>query len=399
MQTRPLDVVDVPRSTEVLDKVLPAVEAALSGGPAVLPVPERPAPVRRRVLTAVRPSLPLESVRDGRVAFVVATSGTTGEPKGVLLGASAVAAAADAAHSRLGGPGRWLLALPATHVAGLMVLVRSVLAGTDPGAVDLSGGFVPAAFATAAHRILGGGASRCYTALVPYQLAVLLDSGEAAVEALTAFDAVLVGGSSMSSELLDRAVAAGVRVVPTYGMTETCGGCVYGGVPLTGMRVRISAERRIMLAGPVLAAGYRLQPQLTAHAFNAGWFTSSDLGRIGPDGRLTVLGRADDIAVSGGVNVPLAAVDSLIATHAAVTAAATVALPDPSWGQRVVAAVVPRDPANAPTLEAVRAHLAGLAPTAYLPKRLVVVDSLPTLPGGKVDRRALAAQLLETTKS
>jgi O-succinylbenzoic acid--CoA ligase len=136
---------------------------------------------------------------------------------------------------------------------------------------------------------------------------------------------------------------------------------------------------------------------LTAQAFTNGWFTSSDLGRLDADERLTVFGRADEVAISGGVNVPLTAVDSLISTHPGVTAVAAVALPDPSWGQRVVAVLVPRDVADPPTLESVRAHLAGHAPPAHLPKALVLVGSLPTLPNGKVDRPALVARLLETT--
>ncbi len=392
-----LDVVDVPLGPLVLGQVLPVVEAALRSGRAILPVPERPATVRDALLAALRPGMPVEAVDDDRVAFVVPTSGTTGEPKGVLLGAAAVAASADATHSRLGGPGRWLLTLPATHVGGLMVLARSVVAETEPDAVDLAGGFGPAPFAVAARRVIRSAARRCYTALVPYQLAVLLDAGGAALETLTAFDAVLLGGSSSTPELLDRARGAGVRVVTTYGMTETCGGCVYDGMPLDGVHVVTSGDGRISIAGPMLAHGYRLQPHLTAQVFADGWFTSSDLGRIDPDGRLTVSGRVDDVAISGGVNVPLVAVDSLIATHPGVTAVAAVALPDPFWGQRVVAVLVPRDPRDPPTLESVRAHMARHAPQAHLPKALVLVPSLPTLSTGKVDRRTLVARLLETT--
>jgi O-succinylbenzoic acid--CoA ligase len=394
---RALDVVDVPVGTMVLSRVLPAVERALAGGPAILPVPQQPAAVRDALLAAMRPNIPVETVDDDHVAFVVPTSGSTGEPKGVLLGTRAVAASVDASHSRLGGPGRWLLALPATHVGGLMVLARSVVAGTEPDAVDLTDGFTPGSFAAASWRFLRGAAVRRYTALVPYQLAVLLEAGGSVLEALTAFDAVLTGGSSSPPELLDRARAGGVKVVTTYGMTETGGGCVYDRMPLDGVRVETERDGRIRIAGPVLAHGYRLQPDLTAQAFTDGWFTTSDLGRIGVDGRLTVTGRIDDVAVTGGVNVPLSAVDALIATHPGVAAVATVGLPDPLWGQRVVAVLIPRDPADPPTLDGVRTHLAGRTTTAYLPKELVLVRSLPTLPSGKVDRRTVVARLLETT--
>jgi o-succinylbenzoate---CoA ligase len=394
---RPLNVVDVPQGGVTHTRMLAAIEAALASGPAILPVPEQPAAVREDVVAAMRPSMPAETVENDRVALVVPTSGATGEPKGVLLGAAAIAASANATHSRLGGAGRWLLALPCTHVGGLMVLARSVIAGTDPVSVDLGGGFRPEAFTAASHRFLSGSAGRRYTALVPRQLDVVLDGGAAALEALATFDSVLVGGSSSPPELLDRARGAGVRVVTTYGMTETCGGCVYDGVPLRGVSVETSGDGRIKIAGPVLASGYRLQPRLTAQVFAHGWFTSSDLGRIDSDGGLFVSGRIDDVAVSGGVNVPLAAVDSLLAEHPDVAAVATIGLPDPAWGHRLVAVLVPRDPAFPPTLEALRAFVALRAPAAHAPKSLVLVRSLPMLPGGKVDRRAVVAHVLEST--
>ena len=208
-----------------------------------------------------------------------------------------------------------------------MVLIGSVLAGTVPGVVDLSAGFDREAFADASRRILSRDASRRYTALVPAAGSVLLDAG-AALDALTAFDAVLVGGSGSAPELLERAHAANVRVVTSYGMTETCGGCVYDGVALDGVTAATSADGRIKIAGPVLAVGYRLQPELTAQAFVDGWFVSSDLGRIGRGQRLAVFGRVDDVAVTGGVNVPLPAVDRVLAAHPDVAAAAAVALPD-----------------------------------------------------------------------
>ncbi len=399
MQTRSsaprlLDAVEVPLGSAVLQRILPAVEAALHGGPPLLPVPTHPAPVRDAVLTAMRPGDPVETVGEDQVALVVPTSGSTGAPKGVLLGAAALTASAEAAHARLGGPGHWLLALPATHVAGLMVLVRSVVAGTAPGVVDLSAGFEPDAFTAASRHIVDRDASRRYTALVPRQLAIILDAGAAALDTLAAFDAVLVGGSRTAPDLLERARAADVHVVTSYGMTETCGGCVYDGVALDGVTVATSADERIKITGPVLAHGYRLRPELTAQVFIDGWFVSTDLGRIDNDRGLAVFGRVDDVAVSGGVNVPLAAVDGLLIDHPGVASAATVALPDPSWGQRLVAVVVPRDPANPPTLESIRAYVTARAPTAHAPKALVLAESLPRLASGEVDRRKLTAGLL-----
>ncbi|HEX6578686.1 MAG TPA: o-succinylbenzoate--CoA ligase [Jiangellaceae bacterium] len=390
---RPLDALRVPLGPAVLRRIFPAVAAALQGGPALLPVPERPALVRETTLQALQPSIPVEAFANDHVALVVPTSGSSGEPKGVLLGAAAVTAAAEATHARLGGAGRWLLALPATHVAGLMILVRSVVAGTEPVAVDLTDGFDPESFAAASVHVLGGTAQRRYTALVPRQLGTILDAGGAAVDALTAYDAVLVGGSAAAPGLLDRAREAGVRVVTTYGMTETCGGCVYDGFPLDGVRLAITDEGVVRVRGPVLARGYRLRPDLTVEAFAGGWFTSADVGRMDADGRLEVSGRADDVAVSGGVNVPLVAVDAVVGDHPGVAAVASVAVPDPDWGQRVVAVLVPRDPDHPPTLESVRAYVMRRAPAAHAPKSLLIVDALPMLPSGKVDRGRLAARL------
>jgi o-succinylbenzoate---CoA ligase len=396
--TRPLDAIGVPLGPAVLRRIFPAVASALDGGPALLPLPEYPAAVRDGLLTAMRPSVPIED-HDDPVALVVPTSGSTGEPKGVLLGSGALRASALATHDRLGGPGRWLLTLPATHVAGLMILVRSVVAGTEPVAADLSRGFDPEAFAAASVHVLRSSRIRRYTALVPHQLSVILEAGGAALHSLAAFDAVLIGGSACPPELIERARSAGVPTVTTYGMTETCGGCVYDGRPLDGVEVSTTAEGRVRVGGSVLAHGYRLQPELTAEAFADGSFTAPDLGHVDAEGRLEIYGRVDDVAVSGGVNVPLPAVDAVVASHSGVAEVAAVALPDMEWGQRVVAVVVPRDPADPPSLGSVRAHVLRNAPAAHAPKDLVVVHALPKLPGGKIDRRGLAARLLETTTS
>lgn len=382
---RALDPVEVPLHPGVVTRMRTAIEAALDDGPALLPLPTHRS-VRAALLDEFRPAEPLES----DAAFVVPTSGSTGRPKGVLLSASAVRAAANATHERLGGPGRWLLTVPATHIAGLMVLVRSVVARTEPVAVDLTHGFDPDLFAAASVRLFASG-TRHYTAVVPRQLATLLDHGGAAVDALTGYDAVLVGGGAAGDELLARARAAGAAVVSTYGMTETCGGCVYDGVALPGTQIEIS-DGRVRLAGPMLATGYRLRPDLS-DAFADGWFTTADLGHIDETGRLVVTGRVDDVAVSGGVNVPLAGVDAIVVAHPDVREALSIAVPDDEWGHRVVTAVVAADPTHPPALDSVRDHVRGQAPAAYAPKELVVVDALPALPGGKPDRRGLAAQL------
>src|SRR5918992_1801486 len=325
----PLRVVPVDGSPETAAELVAALRSALAGGPAVLPVPPGEAPV------AGRPC-------DG-AAIVIATSGSTGAAKHVVLSGEALQASARATADRLDGPARWLLALPGHHVAGVQVVVRSLLAGAPPVVQDLREGFRPDGFAAATREL--GGDRRC-TSLVPTQLGRILDAGGAALDALRSYAAVLVGGAALPPQLHERAMAADVGVVTTYGMSETAGGCVYNGVPLDGVRVELDEDGRIRLGGPTLADGYLGDPELTAAAFVDGWFRTGDLGRW-RDGRLEVLGRADDVIITGGENVAPAAVERALTAHDRVIAACVVGVPDPEWGQVVAAAVVldgPLDP-------------------------------------------------------
>ncbi|WP_197320558.1 o-succinylbenzoate--CoA ligase [Saccharomonospora sp. NB11] len=369
-------------SAESVAELTRAVLAALDGGPAVLPLDPRN-PAAESVRAAMRPDEPVEP----DTAVIITTSGSTGRPKGTLLSARALLASAHATHARLGGAGRWLLATPPGYIGGLQVLVRSHLAGTTPGVVDLSRGFRPDAFADAAREVLSASGPH-YTALVPTQLARLLDAGCAEV---ARFDAIVLGGAACPDALRRRAEAAGVSLVPSYGMSETASGCVYDGVPLDGVRVRLGADDRIEVSGPVLAHGYHLDAQATAEAFVDGWFRTSDVGRWSDDGRLQVLGRVDDMINTGGVKVPARQVEDALLRHPAVRAAGVVGLPDPEWGQRVAAVVSTSDDVAVDALrETVRAEL-GAAAT---PKQVSVVDELPLIGPGKVDRSALRRLLL-----
>ncbi len=364
----------------VEDALAPALSAALSGrGPAVCVVPSA-AP--ERVLAAARPDQPLE--RDD-VAAVVATSGSTGAAKGVLLTAAALTASARLTHGRLGGPGQWLLALPPYGIAGLQVVVRSLLAGSQPVLLDLLYGFEVAEFVAATRRLTG---RRRYTAVVPTQLTRLLAAGETALDALRTYDAVLVGGAAAAAGSLAEARDAGVRVVTTYGMTETCGGCVYDGVPLDGVAVALHDDV-ISLAGPTIAAGYRLDPELTAAAFAGGWFRTADRGLLDEDGRLVVAGRADDAIVTGGLTVDPVEVETVLVDHPAVAAAAVYGVPDDTWGQRVVAAVVLADATVPPALAELREHAGDRLGRERAPREIRLVDALPYLPNGKLDRSRL----------
>lgn len=347
-----------------------AMQAMLAGGEAVAPLgPEQAHP-------------PWDP---GAGQAVLGTSGSSGAHKWVQLGASALSASAAATQARLGGPGAWLLALPAHHVAGLQVLVRAALAGHRPAILDLRGGFDTAAFNAAAQRLTSE-AGRCYTALVPTQLARLLDTDP---EPLAGFDAVLLGGAAAPEQLLHRARAAGVPVVTTYGMTETAGGCVYDGWPLDGTQVRLISNGSVELAGPTLATGYLDAPEATAQAFHDGWFRTCDLGRFDAQGRLEVLGRADEVIVTGGLNVAPADVEAVLTSLPGVAAACVVGVPDAEWGERVTAAVIPADPGHPPDPSALRAAAHRLLTGAQAPKEVVLFDALPLRGIGKPDRSAV----------
>lgn len=358
------------------EPLLAALALALDGsGPAVLPLPENP----DRVLAAMRPDEPLEL---DDIAVIVPTSGSTGEPKGVMLSATALRASAAATTVRLGGHGQWLLAIPPTHIGGLQVLVRSLLASTDP-AVMPDGPFTVQGFIDATGLLWS---ERRYVSLVPTQLRRLLEGGvPEAVDALRSYDTVLLGGAPASATLLTSARVAGVAVVTTYGMSETAGGCVYDGLPLNRVRLSIG-EGLIQVSGPVLASGYRLRPDLTSLAFRGGTFTTSDLGALRPDGTLQVLGRADDMVVTGGEKVAPTVVEGVLEQHPAVVEAGVVGVSDDEWGERVVACVVLRQPL---TLADARAHVSRSLPRAWAPRELREVAVIPLLPTGKIDRAAL----------
>jgi o-succinylbenzoate---CoA ligase len=306
---------------------------------------------------------------------VVRTSGSTGEPKDVVLSRPAMLASARATLARIGGPGQWLLALPAHYVAGAQVLVRSALSGTEPVFADEH------ADLPSAVEAMDPGVRR-YLSLVPTQLVRMLANEP---EALAAFDTVLVGGAAARPELMQEAHDAGVHVVTTYGMSETCGGCVYDGVPLDGVGVHIAANGRIELSGPVLFDGYAGRPDLTAQVLAGGVLRTPDLGHLDDEGRLVVDGRADDLVVSGGVNVSLSAVEDRLRAHPRIDDAAVFGVDDAEWGIRVVAAAV----SSGVELDEVRDFVGAALPRSWAPRQLLVLESLPLLETGKVDRASL----------
>jgi O-succinylbenzoic acid--CoA ligase len=392
MTGQPLHAVLLPPASGA-GRLMDLLAAALDGsGPPILPLDPGLPPARVAALldafgpATIETTEGTERITPGRspgaqrgTAVVIATSGSTGEPKGVELGAAALLHSARASLERIGArPGdAWLSCLPPSHIAGLQVFVRSLLAGTAPVVRDRLDGASAAA------------AGCQFVSVVPTQLRRLVD-GPGARDALAGFRRILLGGAAVPPGLLESARAAGGNVTTTYGMTETCGGCVYDGLPLDGVSVAVGAGRRIRVAGLVLFSGYRGRPDLTGPVMDGRWFVTSDVGTLAA-GRLAVLGRADGMINTGGEKVAADEVAAALEASAAVREAAVVGQPDAEWGEKVTAVVVPADPAAPPTLAGLRAQLRGSLPDYALPRALVLVSALPLLPSGKPDLLAMRA--------
>ncbi|MCQ1955458.1 AMP-binding protein [Arthrobacter sp. zg-Y826] len=319
------------------------------------------------------------------IALVVSTSGSTGTPKQTMLSTDALAASSMATALALKADGQWLAALPVNYIAGIQVLVRSLYAGTQPVFMDLSVPFSAEVFTRAAEDMTD---RNRFTSLVPTQLHRLLqDPAPETLRVLRRFNAILLGGAPAGAPLLEKARGYGLNVVTTYGMSETCGGCVYDGVPLPGVDV-IRWEGRLWIGGDVLADGYMGRPDLTEDRFrfNSGrrWFRTDDTGTVDDAGKVTVSGRLDDVIVSGGIKISAQAVAEAVETVDGVDQAFVLGLDDAEWGSRVGAAVVGSvDPEL--VRDAVRSRLGAAA----VPKVVLLLESLPLLPNGKADRMTL----------
>jgi O-succinylbenzoic acid--CoA ligase len=388
------------------------VAATWEAGAALFPVDHRLAePAQKSLLTRAQPTVRVDAegwhrLEGGRpadpaVALVIATSGSTRLPRLVELSRQAVTAAVSASLTALdtGPEDGWVSCLPLAHVGGLLVLLRSLLGGA------------PLRFRRSDD--LAGEPGYPFVSVVPRQLGRALDAGTD----LSGYRAMVVGGSAMEPELRARAEAAGARVVQTYGQTESCGGVVYDGLPLPGVSMRISAAGEIELGGPTLLRGYRdgdagavpgkaAAPGRRASAGAAagggewggrltpdGWLRTGDAGLIDSDGRLLVLGRLDALIVTGGEKVWPEEVEKALGTHPGVADCAVLGRADREWGQRVVAAVVARDPAWPPTLEELRDHVGAVLGRHAAPRELSLLAAVPRTPLGKVDRRRLLSEI------
>ena len=310
---------------------------------------------------------------------IVETSGSTAAPKRVILSADALRASASATAAAI-GVGNWVLALPLTYIAGIMVGVRAIAADTQ--LVDLRAEpFDAQGFADSVAELPDG---TWLTSLVPTQLTRLVDHAETsefALDALRRFSAILVGGQAIPAGLVDRATALGVRVIRTYGSAETAGGVVYDGKPIGNTSLRIADDGVLEISTASLFSGYEGDPTRTAEALVDGWFRTSDRARI-DNGLLVIEGRVDDIIVTGGVKVSLADIERVLAGSDIAAVASWFA--DDEWGQ--VPALVSTTSLD---LDTVRSLIETALGKAARPHRVVTVGEIPTLPSGKVDRRAV----------
>ena len=346
------------------------------------------------------------AIPEGFTGVLVSTSGSTGTPKTVMLSRAALIAAAQSSIDRLGGPGSWANPLPGWYVAGLMTRVRAVVAGQSYVEVSPHLEDLPRARGTA------------YISLVPAQLHRALSNDEICRN-LASYSAVLIGGAALYGGLRARAERAGLPIVTTYGMSETCGGVVYDGIPLDGVDIRLldtqglsmdvgcremcavdgekrpyddtrtdvtttlsTIEGRVQIISPTVFDGYLGEPELTKWVRDGNSFLTNDRGRF-VDGRLRVLGRVDDIVQSGGTNVDLAEIQHLL-DEAFPHQTACFAQPDPVWGSTVIVA------STGPGLDEIWARLGADLDSAAKPRGIVHVGSLPRTSSGKIDRETLA---------
>jgi o-succinylbenzoate---CoA ligase len=311
------------------------------------------------------------------VAIVMPTSGTAGEPKLVELHRVAVVVAISRSAERLGAtPGApWVCPLTPAHIGGLLVLLRGAILGAP---VTMHERFDP-------ERLVHDGEGAAFASVVPAMVRRLVTS-DLGLHGLT----LVVGGDGLDDETAARARALGATIVTTYGLTETCGGFTYDGVPLDGMQVRLDAAGLIEVSGSTVMEGYRLDPAATGAAFTTdGWLRTGDAGAIDDEGHLSIHGRADHVIRTGAEKVWPEEVERVLSSHPKVRDVAVAASPDPEWGSHVSALVVPARPEDPPSLEELRAHGATLLARFKLPRELRLVEKIPRTSTGKVRRGAL----------
>ena len=302
------------------------------------------------------------------ISLLVATSGSTGTPKEIGITSAALLASARASNKFLKATKgqTWSLLLPLTHIAGINVLVRSIELESAP--IDL-------------RNHIGTYPDADFTAIVPTQLFNALNGDADLLSHLKGTKAVLVGGAALSEELRSQGIASGINIITTYGMTETCGGCVYNGEALDGVNFELTEDQRVKISGPVLADVEN----------ENGWYLTQDIGVI-LDGKLKVIGRADDVIISGGENISLSAIESELNKKFPQLLVAAFATSDSKWGQALHVAVQTQDENLKPQIS--QALVSAIGNHAK-PKSVILLDKLPQIGVGKVDRTSLAKLVSE----
>jgi O-succinylbenzoic acid--CoA ligase len=322
---------------------------------------------------------------DSDIALIVESSGSTGTPKRISLSSEALVSSARASEARLAPnapantQSQWLVCLPINYVAGANVLIRSLVADTQPVLMNTSLPFTPDAFARSASLMT---AERRFVSLVPTQLLRLVNQAgidDFLLAGRRRFDAILLGGQAPDSALLKKAADLGLNVVQSYGMAETAGGCVYDGIPLDGVLVRIGQDQIIEISGPTLANNV---------AGVDGWYRTNDLGEFDAEGTLVILGRANRVLASGGIKVSLDSIEEVVRQIGGVTEAAAIAVTDPEWGERAVLIYV----GSPEVADYIAAEILNNLGAAAKPVRVIRVDAIPRLTSGKTDYVWLKSQ-------
>ena len=393
MPARPLIAISVPSGPDGLSMLIGPLRAALNGtGAAITPIPAKNSGASpqylAQLLAATRPDDVAQPLESDEVAVVLATSGSTQNPKGVLHTAATLSALSSAVQG--GAEPQWIAALPITSMGGFNVVLRALETGLDPLPMDSLGGakpFTPAGFISVVH-LATQRASDIRVSLVAAQVRRLL-SDPAGISALQQCSQILVGGGPLPAVTADAARAAEITLTTTYGATETAGGAVFNAQPLSGVTIWIDPESsEISLAGPMVSLGYRCAPELTEQHFSQGSYRTGDLGTF--TDHLTITGRIDDVTTINGVNVSLHAIEEILNNCAGVAAAAVVSAPDLGDEDQLFAIIQPTRDIDHHTLRielrnAVHAALG----TAAAPRYFAFLEAIPLLPNNKVNRRLI----------
>jgi O-succinylbenzoic acid--CoA ligase len=384
--SRTLTVIDVPAGPASIDALWDRIDDALLGGPAIALVPQEspltPLAMTESIRAGVEPDRPVDS----ETAVVLSTSGSTGQPRGVCLSASALNVFAGNVNEHAGGDPTWVLAIPPTSIGGLNVMIRARATGRRPIAVASVGGadrFTDEAFAAAVDEAAAYG-QPVAVSLVPTQLPRLLET-TIGRRALADCSLILVGGAALTPQAARDCENAGIPITTTYGMTETSGGCVLNGAPLPGVEVRLDdSDGRIFVSGPMLASGYR---DGANEAFTDGWLRTQDRGRW-VDGHLQVLGRLDDVVLINGVNVDLVAIEDRASDHPSLDAAiAVAAMAGEKTRIHLIYVGAPVDH------HILREWIAQTLGTPAAPAESTRVEAFAMTASGKIDRRGTASAL------